>query len=256
MGAAAQVLLVGSLLLATCLPAEAGRVDAADYQAFWLWAGVRPQPVLAQAHTLYVLQGQIDGPRRAGDPRARMQAQNPAMPRLSKDIEVWLVYRAHTLDWNEAVHALLLKQLQRWQRAGNRVAGIQIDFDAQTLRLDRYAAFLEDLRQRLPRQYRLGITGLLDWAGNADTAALNRLSGVIDEVVMQTYQGRHSITDHARYLPSIARLQLPFRIGLIQNGQWQAPDYLESSPWFRGYVVFLLNPSETDSPLNDRQRRP
>lgn len=256
MGTTTQVLLVGLLLLSSCLPAEAGRVDAADYQAFWLWAGVRPQSVLAQARTLYVLQGQIDGPRRAGDPPARMQAQNSAMPKLSKNVELWLVYRAHTLDWSADVHALLLEQLQRWQRAGNRVAGIQIDFDAQTLHLDRYAAFLEDVRQRLPKHYRLSITGLLDWAGNADPAALNRLSGVIDEVVMQTYQGRHSITDHARYLPSLARLQVPFRIGVIQNGQWQAPDYLQSSPWFRGYVVFLLNPSESESTLTDRQRRP
>ncbi|WP_275545571.1 MULTISPECIES: DUF3142 domain-containing protein [unclassified Pseudomonas] len=252
MGAATQVLLVGLLLLAVGLPAQAARVDAADYQAFWLWAGVTPQPVLAQADTLYVLQGQIDGPRRAGDPPARMQAQNPATPRLSKNVELWVVYRAHTLDWDEEVFALLLSQLQRWQRAGNRVTGVQIDFDAQTLRLDRYAAFLEDLRQRLPQQYRLSITGLLDWAGNADPAALNRLAGVVDEVVMQTYQGHHSIPGYSRYLPSIARLQLPFRIGLIQNGEWQAPDYLQSSPWFRGYVVFLLNPSEaaTTTPAN------
>ncbi|MBA4245062.1 DUF3142 domain-containing protein [Ectopseudomonas hydrolytica] len=249
MGAATQVLLVGLLLLAAGVPAQAARVDAGEHQAFWLWAGVTPQPVLAQARTLYVLQGQIDGPRRAGDP-ARMLAQNPATPRLSKDVELWVVYRAHTLDWNDEVFALLLSQLQRWQRAGNRVSGVQIDFDAQTLHLSRYAVFLEDLRQRLPRQYRLSITGLLDWAGNADPAALNRLAGVVDEVVMQTYQGRSSIADHQRYLPSIARLQLPFRIGLIQNGEWQAPDYLQSSPWFRGYVVFLLNPSEpaTDTP--------
>lgn len=254
MGTATQVLLVGLLLLATALPAQAACVDAGEYQAFWLWAGVTPQPVLAQARTLYVLQGQIDGPRRAGDPPARMQVQNSATPRLSKDIELWVVYRAHTLDWNDDVFALLLSQLQRWQRSGNRVSGVQIDFDAQTLRLDRYAAFLEDLRQRLPRQYGLSITGLLDWAGNADPAALNRLAGVVDEVVMQTYQGRHSIAGYQRYLPSIARLQLPFRVGLIQNGEWQAPDYLEDSPWFRGYVVFLLNPSEpaTDIPAARR----
>ncbi|QMV63933.1 DUF3142 domain-containing protein [Pseudomonas berkeleyensis] len=247
MGAAAQVLLVGLLFFGACLPVQAGRVDAADYQAFWLWGGVKPQPVLAQANTLYVLQGQIDGPRRAGEPSARMLAQNPATPRLSKDIELWLVYRAHTLDWNEDIHALLLAQLKRWQRAGNRVTGVQIDFDAQTLRLDRYATFLEDLRQRLPAHYRLSITGLLDWASNADPAALNRLGGVVDEVVMQTYQGRHSIAGYQRYLPSIGRLQLPFRIGLIQNGEWQPPDYLQSSPWFRGYVVFLLNPSDSVS---------
>ena len=51
----------------------AGPVDAVDHDAFWLWAGVRPQPVLAQARTLYILQGQIDPPGRAGA-EARMIA--------------------------------------------------------------------------------------------------------------------------------------------------------------------------------------
>jgi hypothetical protein len=38
------------------------------------------------------------------------------------------------------------------------------------------------------------------------------------------------------------RLGLPFKIGLIQGGEWQAPGYLQESEWFRGYVVFLRNP--------------
>jgi hypothetical protein len=29
---------------------------------------------------------------------------------------------------------------------------------------------------------------------------------------------------------------------LIQGGEWQAPGYLQSNEWFRGYVVFLQNP--------------
>src|SRR5690606_40075944 len=108
---ATQVLLVGLLLLATALPAQAARVDAGEYQAFWLWAGVTPQPVLAQARTLYVLQGQIDGPRRAGDPPARMQVQNSATPRLSKDIEPSVEQRERTLVWTDVVFALLRSQL-------------------------------------------------------------------------------------------------------------------------------------------------
>lgn len=243
MGTTTQVLLVG-LLLACSLGAQAARVDADDYRAFWLWSGVHPQPVLARATTLYLLQGQVDGPQRAGDPQARMHAQSPAIARVPQEVELWLVYRAHTLDWSEDIHALLLSQLARWRQAGNRVSGIQIDFDARTRHLERYAEFLADLRRRLPTEYRLGITGLLDWASHADPAALNQLGEVIDEVVMQTYQGRHSIADYSRYLPGLARLQLPFRVGLIQHGQWQTPAELKQNPWFRGYVVFLLNPRD------------
>jgi hypothetical protein len=156
--------------------------------------------------------------------------------------EVWVVYRAHTLRWPEPVYRQLLGQVDRWRRAGNNVIGIQIDFDARTRYLNEYVDFLRDLRQRLPQNYRLSITGLLDWSSNADVEVIGQLKGVIDEVVVQTYQGRQSIADYAAYLPRMNRLGLPFRIGLVQGGEWQAPEYLQDSPWFRGYVVFLQNP--------------
>ncbi|MNN00253.1 hypothetical protein D3C81_1128390 [compost metagenome] len=219
--------------------AQADTVRAEDYDAFWLWSGVAAQPVLARAHSLYVLQGQISATRRGG---VRLIAQGIAIPRLTRG-EVWVVYRAHTLRWNEDIHRTLLAQLRRWRRAGNPVVGVQIDFDARTRYLGEYAAFLHDFRQRLPADYKLSITGLLDWSSNAEPEAINQLKGVVDEVVVQTYQGRHSIPDYAAYLPRVSRLQLPFRIGLAQYGKWQAPDYLARSPWFRGYVVFLQNPA-------------
>lgn len=81
--------------------ASAAGVDAAEHDAFWLWSGVAAQPVLAQARTLYVLQGQVSAPRQR-DGQARLIAQGIAIPRL-KQGEVWVVYRAHTLRWNEEI---------------------------------------------------------------------------------------------------------------------------------------------------------
>jgi len=219
-------LLRVGLLLGLLISGQAwAAVDAGDYDAFWLWSGVKPQPVLAQAKSLYILQGQISTSRRQPERGVRLIAQGVSVPRLTQG-EVWVVYRAHTL---------------RWQQAGNPVIGIQIDFDAGTRYLDEYADFLRDLRQRLPRQYRLSITGLMDWGSNADPQAIGQLKGVIDEVVVQTYQGRHSIPNYAAYLPRLDRLGLPYKVGLIQGGAWTEPAYLRDSPWFRGYVVFLQN---------------
>ena len=218
-----------------------GAVDACDYDAFWLWSGVAPQPVLKQAKTLYILQGQINATRRAPQRGVQLIAQGISVPRLSRG-EVWVVYRAHTLHWPERVYTQLLGQVQRWRDAGNPVVGIQIDFDARTQYLHEYADFLRDLRQRLPADLRLSITGLMDWSSNADPAAIAQLKGVVDEVVVQTYQGRQSIPDYAAYLPRMNRLGLPFKIGLIQGGEWDEPGYLQGSEWFRGYVVFLRNP--------------
>jgi hypothetical protein len=222
------------------LPASAA-VNAADYQAYWLWGGVAAQPVLDTAKTLYVLQGQVSSLRSERHQRINFVAQGMPVTRLPQ-AEIWLVYRAHTLRWPESVYPRLLGQVERWRQAGNHIAGIQIDFDARTRYLNEYVDFLRDLRQRLPQDYRLSITGLLDWSSNADAQVIGQLKGVIDEVVVQTYQGRHSIPDYAAYLPRMDRLGLPFKIGLIQGGDWQAPDYLQDSPWFRGYVVFLQNP--------------
>lgn len=48
-----------ALLLAARV-ALGGTVDAARYDAFWLWASVKPQAVVHGARIVYVLQGQIE----------------------------------------------------------------------------------------------------------------------------------------------------------------------------------------------------
>lgn len=225
-------------LAALGAPALAEPVDAADYDAFWLWAGVAPQAVLDKARVLYILQGQIDQPRRGGP--ARLIAQG-GVPHLRRG-EAWMVYRAQTLDWTPETYALILARLKRWRAAGDPVVGVQIDFDARTRHLDQYGAFLRGLRARLPKDCKLGVTGLLDWSSQGDPEALASLGGVVDELVLQTYQGRRTIPGYEAYLARLSRLKIPFKIGLVQGGDWHAPPELAANPWFRGYVVFLKNP--------------
>jgi hypothetical protein len=161
---------------------------------------------------------------------------------------VWLVYRATTLHWTPEIVRTLVARLKRWQLSGNAVAGVQIDFDVKTRRLHEYVAFLRQLRSRLPAEYKLGITGLLDWSRNGDLEAVNQLGDIVDEVTFQTYQGRKTVADCYSYLPALKRLTVPFKIGLIQNGEWQAPENLGATPWFKGYVVFLQNEDERHNP--------
>lgn len=193
--------------------------------------------MLRKASRLYILQGQVvaQGP-------VRLVAQRPAIPRLP-GTDLWMVVRVETLQWPPAVHRQIAAQLARWRSAGNRVVGIQIDFDARTRHLEDYAAFLRDLRQRLPADCHLGITGLLDWSSNGDPRGLDALASVVDEVVLQIYQGRHVIPGYKAYLARLDHLKIPFRIGLLQDGDWDPPPALASNPNFRGYVVFLHNPA-------------
>lgn len=224
--------------LAAALPATAA-VQAGDYSQFWLWAGVRAQPdVLRGAHTLYVLQGEI-----SGTDAATLQIQGISPVRLATP-EIWLSWRVQRLDWTPDIAKALERRVALWRQRGSRVTGIQIDFDARSLHLADYAAFLHRLRRQLPADCRLSITGLLDWTQTGDTATLNRLQGVVDEIVVQTYRGRHTEAGYAHYLDSLARLTLPFKIGLVQGGDWD-PAWqarLARHPGYRGEVVFLLNP--------------
>lgn len=194
---------------------------------------MHPPENLAEAETVYLLWGEV----RRGDP-SHVEVLRPEPPRTAGP-EIWLVVRAERLDWGEGAYRQLLAEARRWRGRGNRLAGIQVDFDAATLRLGAYAGFLRDLRRRMAPDLKLSATGLMDWSSGAGTDDLAALEGVLDEVVVQTYQGRTTIPGYRRYLPTLARLDLPYRIGLIQGGEWAPPPSLARDPDFKGYVVFL-----------------
>lgn len=218
------------MLLASCGGVRRDTVDPARYDAFFVWAGVDPPPAVSKAKTVYLLAGEV---RRDGSYVALR-----ATPRV-RTAEVWLVVRAARLDWTPSLEARLFAELDRWA-VGNRLAGLQVDFDASTKGLDRYAQFLTLLRQRLPVHYKLSVTGLMDWSANGDPGALAALRGVVDEVVVQSYQGRHTIPGYDAYLAKLARVPVPYRVAVVEGGDWREPVGLSSRPGYRGTVVFLL----------------
>ena len=224
------------MLTAGCAPGGQGRVDPRGFRAFFLWAGVRAPAWLGDAEEVYVLSGEV----RRGDP-ARIAVLRPQPPR-GVSAALWLVIRAERLDWSAADFAQILADLRRWEGMGNQVRGLQVDFDAATRGLAGYATFLADLRRRLPARWRLSITGLMDWSANGDPAALAGLAGVVDELVVQTYQGRATIPGYEAYLARIARLPVPYKVALVEGGEWREPPGLARDPQFRGFVVFLVNP--------------
>lgn len=208
-------------------------VDASAYDAFYLWPGVRPSPDL-QIKTLYLLDGEI---RRSGPSHfERLRMGSPHLPGKT----LWMVVRADRLDWDEGSYATILTDLRQWQNAGNQVVGLQVDFDAATRGIGGYAGFLRELRTRLPSTWRLSVTGLMDWSAHGDPEDLVKLSGIVDEVVIQTYQGKTTIPGYEAYFRRMDRYPIPFRVALVENGAWEPPRALVRHPRFRGYVIFLL----------------
>lgn len=240
-----RAILLAALVLGGCHPA-AGPVDPAQHDRFFLWAGVPPTPNAARARELYILGGEI---RRGGAVRLiDMRAGTPHVARAA----VWLTVRAERLDWDAQTWDAVRAMLARWAAAGNRMEGLQIDFDAATPGLGRYRAFLEAVRRELPPRTKLSITGLMDWSANGDPAELARLSGLVDEVVIQTYQDRTTIPGYAAWFRHIDTLPITHKIALVEGGEWTPPAALARDRRFAGYVVFLLakppQPADRGSP--------
>lgn len=231
-------------LIIMCMSQVQAKVNVTNYHDFWLWAGVKPQPVLAQANSVYILQGQIS----LKDHRPVFVPQGIAIPKL-KTPSVWISYRVETLNWTPDILSKILTQLHRWELAGNNITGLQIDFDASTLQLNRYGAFLTKLRKDIPAKYQISITGLMDWSMHTSAHELNQLSQVINEIVIQTYQGTKTIPTYLNYINKLTGLTVPFKIGLVQHGEWQEPEVLRQQPMFKGYVVFLVNEKHSSLPL-------
>ena len=225
--------------LNACQPTQSAtsKVDANDFASFWIWGDIQTAPYLVHAKELYILQGEIRYSK--SKQISTFTPQGVSILKLPHQ-KIWLVFRTHHLAWNEQNYQTILNRLEHWRNQGNQVQGIQIDFDSKTNSLKDYAIFLQKLRQKLPQQYRLSITGLLDWTNFKDQNTLTLFRQNIDELVIQTYQGATTIPNYPEYLKRISTLRLPYKVGLVQHGTWFGNSTKQKDRYFKGYVVFLL----------------
>ena len=80
----------------------------------------------------------------------------------------------------------------------------------------------------------------MDWTNIQDAETLRLFRENINELVIQTYQGSTTISNYQQYLQKVSKLNLPYKIGLVQHGEWNKSLDFKSDPNFKGYVVFLL----------------
>ncbi|RKG34026.1 DUF3142 domain-containing protein [Acinetobacter tianfuensis] len=235
------IILCCIFALTACKPNQSAQaseyINANSYDSFWIWGNIKSAPYLSQAKELYILQGNIHLDQNTKQSVLTVQGIAPmSMPHQ----KIWLVYRNHHLNWNNNEFNNILKRIKRWENMGSNIEGIQIDFDAQTKNLHDYALFLTQLRSQLPQKYKLSITGLMDWSNLQNTKTLQLFRNSIDEIAIQTYQGSTTIPHYRAYLSKISALNLPFKIGLVQHGQWDRNIDFKDNPYFKGYIVFLL----------------
>ena len=210
-------------------------VDPLKYESYFLWAGVKPQPILENAEIIYIHGGEV-----WMNDNTQIIDMRAGVPRINH-ADIWMTLRVERIDWSEQVYDQMLTKLSRWEEKQKRFQGVQIDFDAATLNLKDYAVFLKELRRRLPERYQLSITGLMDWSAGGEASALSSLSEVVDEIVIQTYQGLDTITHYNDYLKTLNRIRFPYRIALVQGGNWAPTINFKEDKFFKGYVIFLVN---------------
>lgn len=212
-------------------------VHIANYDKFWVWAGISRRNEIHNAKMIYLLQGEIFE-NDFGEPK--FIPQGGTQP-SRHDQEIWIVYRVRTLNWNDRIYEKIRKSFEHWSMYPGKIVGVQIDFDASTKNLGKYASFLHSLRSRLPINCSISVTGLMDWAYQASPEDLNALSQNIDELVFQTYQGRNTVKNIDSYIERLRDIKIPFLLGVAEDANWTNPTFLSKNPNFKGYVLFLTN---------------
>ncbi len=162
----AQALNIGllTLLLASCTEPPALKHQVYIWQRQWT---EQHPAVLAQSKTdfnaLRVLAMQIDLP----DGTYLWQQSRVDLTALQQDARPVIVVVRIDGTITELQHlsiAWTLKPLlKRWQDAGVKVAGVEIDYDSPRSQLPLYQVWLKQLKTNLPNDLPLRITALPDW---------------------------------------------------------------------------------------------
>jgi hypothetical protein len=117
---------------------------------------------------------------------------------------------------------------KRTSQRGQRLIGLQIDYDCPTIDLDRYGAFLRELKNSLPKEDVLSVTALLDWFGPG--TSVSKVVEAVDEFVPQFYDvdyrniyapdgGIAEPINPRRWAPVFNSFQKPYRVGISSFGR-------------------------------------
>lgn len=206
--------------------------------AFWSWRTKAPTDdemrsafAATNAKILFLRAGQLD---LADGGVKRIRPVSGALPKAS---ELHLVYNGTRKLLSEfertdsgtlagVVAETYRSDISRAREENVEVAGLQLDLDVPTRLLPRYAELLRRLREQLPPDTALSITGLPTWADS------NQIYGVLEAVdfwIPQCYGAKiptrideqipiSSAKEVERTIAKIRKLEKPFYAGLSAYG--------------------------------------
>ncbi len=225
----------GAMLLNACGPGvrDAPRVIASAYDNFYVGTGTRMQGALRGAKTIYLAALAID--TWAG--RSMLSAERQSVPEVTRAL-LWMVLRVARLDGAADKLPQVVRTLAHWKASGNNVAGLCVEFaGAAGQNASEQAIFLRALRQALPRDLKLHVTGLASDVGDQ----LAALGNLVDAHIVRFFADGAPALPPSAYLAAATALPFPFRIGLRQGDILPDLTAAHRHALFAGHTVFLVN---------------
>ncbi len=163
-------------------------------------------------------------------------------PIIDQEKSVVLVYRLDKLIPPRFINRIHLQIKTRWEAQGIRVKGIQIDYDSPTQKLGLYSAWLSRLRQVVPIEEPISITGLCDWLVSARDEEVLNLTASADFIAFMMYRGTRPLKLADSYIKKLQRAEFNFYIGLLKS-QLANPLFslVRETKGYRGVIVFPLD---------------
>jgi len=126
----------------------------------------------------------------------------------------------------EAIAVRVRARIEECEKGGNRVEGVQFDFDSPTRLLPRYAELIAKVRPKLDKGLQVSTTALMSWL---DSDKILPLAKELDFIVPQAYEGVTGKTidemrpvadpkELERLLPKMERLACPVYVGIPAYG--------------------------------------
>ena len=217
-------LILGCLLLTS-------RAFAFD-TSYWIWAGISANDAPTN-YQLYIYQGAVQG-----EGSKFFFSKKGIFPHPLKAEKIILVYRVQGARMDaENLGKLFLFHAQLWRRHEVSVSGLQIDHDVPTAKLKSYSIELTKIRKKLPKEYKLSITGLADWSMNASPDSLKALHMSVDEIVYQIYQTDSYVPEAEKYVRALEKNRYPYKLGLLMH---KSPPFLIEDLKYRKGIVYFI----------------
>lgn len=204
-----------------------------DEPQYWIWAGILPSDAPADTELL-IYQGNFLGKDDGWNYEHKGIYPSP------NNSKVQLVFRMHELPEPAFVSGTIHKYILNWRRHDVNIAGVQLDFDSPSAKLEIYAIFLRKVRGLLSNELEFSITGLGTWLADTGPETLKVLHASVDYVTYQLYVEREPLSHPERYIRFLMNNKYPYKIGMLAaNAPVVDIQMLTKNTAFKGVSYFI-----------------